>query len=197
MQKESDELIDYLQQETDKTMDSFDPNAEPTNYVHAFKKAALGRLGGAYTDSQLLAVTNDLFIAGTETSATTLRWAVLLLGHHPEIQEKMYKEIREQIGSSHPSYADRKKMPYAEAVIMELQRYANLVPLGAARRTTQPAKFMGYDIPEDTVVLPFLTGVLFSSELYPEPEKFNPSRFLDADGKVVKDPKLIPFQAGI
>jgi len=197
LKKEADDFVDYTEREMKETMSAFDPEADPTNYVHAYMKVAKDRQGETFTEVQLLGTVIDIFMAGTETTATTLRWAFLLLAHHPEMQEKMYKEIREQIGTSVlPNYADKTKLPFAKAVIMEVQRMADLTPFGVPRRTKAPTKLMGYDIPEDTIIIPFLHNVLFNPDAFPNPEKFDPYRFLDSNGKVNRDPKLIPFQAG-
>lgn len=58
-----------------------------------------------------------------ETTATTLRWAIVLLVSHPEIQEKLQKEVDDVIGSNRqPKMTDKANMPYTSAVLMELQR---------------------------------------------------------------------------
>jgi len=115
-----------------KTISAYDLDSEPNNYIHAFMKAASSENKDSYfSNSQLLATVNDLFSAGTETTSTTIRWAILYLARHPDIQEKLYQEIKEKVGvSALPSYADKTKLPFAEAVVMETQRCANLVPLG-------------------------------------------------------------------
>lgn len=148
-----------------------------------------------------MASVGSLFIAGTDTSATTLRWAIFYLAHYPEWQEKVFEEIRSRTGEEHAllNYADRTKLPLTDAVIMETQRMANLVPLGVMRRTVVESKLCGYDIPENTVVVPLLTAVLRDPKVYPNPEKFDPSRFLQP-GKIgekgAEVTHLIPFSAG-
>lgn len=181
-----------------ETVATFDPDSDANNYIHAFLKAAAAEKGPhTFNDAQLLATANDLFSAGTETTSTTLRWAILYLAHYPEFQEKLYQQIKHEVGTnSLPNYADRAKLPFADALIMETQRMGDLVPLGLMRRPLGPAKVLGYDIPENAVVLPLLTNVLHNPDVFPEPFKFNPNRFLDSTGKVVRDPQLIPFQAG-
>lgn len=195
---ENEEFAAYLEKEMDKTVATFDPDADANNYIHAFLKAAAAEKGAhTFNNYQLLATAFDLFLAGTETSSTTLRWAVLYLAHFPEYQEKLYQQIKDEVGThSLPSYADRAKLPFAEAVVMETQRLGNLAPLGVMRKPLGPTKVMGYEIPENAVIIPLLTNVLHNPDVFPDPYKFDPYRFLDATGKVVRDPKLIPFQAG-
>jgi len=197
--QEMKEFLEFVVNETKKTAATFDPEADSTNFIHAFLKAGRDSkdIENYFTDLQLHATVGDLFAAGTETTSTTLRWALLFLAQNPEIQEKIYQEIKEQVGSSAlPDYGDRPKLPFTEAVVMETQRLANLAPMGVLLRTLGPTKLMGYDIPEDTVVVSLLTNVLHNPDLYPNPLKFDPNRFLDENGKVIRDPKLIPFQAG-
>lgn len=184
-------------------MKGFDASRdEPSNYIQAFYKARQDREDNwTFTSDQLLTSVSNLFIAGTDTTATTLRWAIFYLAHNPEWQDKIFEEIRSQIGEERTllAYADRTKLPLTEAVIMETQRMANLVPLGVMRRTMVKSKLCGYDIPEDTVVVPLLTAVLRDPEVYPNPEKFDPNRFLTASKvgeKGAQITHLIPFLAG-
>lgn len=196
--KQSEGIISFTEKNLNETMSMYDPEAEANNYIHAFMKAASDEKTDSFNKAQLQATVGDLFSAGTETTSTTVRWAILFLAHHPEIQEKLYKEIKNQVGTSAlPSYADKTKLPFAEAVVMETQRLADLVPLGVVRRSVAPTKFLGYDIPEDAIILPLLTNVLHNPDVYEDPLKFNPARFLDGNGKIVRDPKLIPFQSGM
>lgn len=197
MQGDGDNFINFVIREMEKAAENFDPDSDPSNYIHAFMKARKDYQKRDCTRMKLVAAVRDLFIAGTETTSTTLRYALLLLATYPEIQERMYKEIKDQVGtSSLPSYADRTQLPFAEAVVLETQRFANVLPFGVVRRSLQPTKLMGYDIPEDTIIVPFLGNILHNPDLYPQPEKFDPTRFLDSSGKVYRDPNLIFFQSG-
>jgi len=199
IKQEAKKFTDYVENETKKTALTFDSKADPSNFIHSFLKAGRENrnVDNYFTDLQLCATVKDLFSAGADTTSTTMRWAILFMAQNPKIQEKVYQEIKEQVGVSVLlSYGDKVKLPFTEAVIMETQRLANLTPLAGLRRTLGPTKLMGYDIPEDTVVVALLTNVLHNPDLFPNPLKFDPNRFLDANGKVFRDPKLIPFLAG-
>ena len=75
------------------------------------------------TDEFLAAVIGDLFIAGSETTTTALRWSLALLAIHPDIQERMFQEINDTIGTEKlPSVHDRTKLKYVEAFYMEVLR---------------------------------------------------------------------------
>ena len=73
----------------------------------------------------------DLFVAGSETTSTTLTWAALYMVRYPEVQAKVQEELDKEVGVDRaPKMEDRVRLPYTEAVIMEIQRHGNIVPLG-------------------------------------------------------------------
>lgn len=145
----------------------------------------------------LVRVISDLFIAGGETTYTTLRWAFLFIVMHPEIQKKLQKELDEKIGRNRlPTLDDRGKLPYLEAFIFETQRISNIVPLGAPHATVKDLEFEGYHIPKGTTVISNIYAVHMNSALWKNPEKFQPERFLNEKGELVKSDFLMPFATG-
>ncbi|XP_067829978.1 cytochrome P450 2K1-like isoform X2 [Heptranchias perlo] len=150
-----------------------------------------------FNEKNLLITTSDLFIAGMGTAATTIRWALYIMMKYPAIQGKVQEEIDRVIGSERcPRMEDRKHMPYTDAVIHEVQRFANIAPMGIPRATTVDTNFQGYFIPKGTYVIPLLASVLYDKTQWEKPEEFNPSHFLDAEGKFVKRDAFIPFSTG-
>ncbi|KAH0632016.1 hypothetical protein JD844_020023 [Phrynosoma platyrhinos] len=104
-----------------------------------------------FYDANILASVLDLVMAGTETTATTLQWAILLMMKYPEIQRKVQEEIKRVLGSERaPTYEDKKHMPFATAVIHEVQRFASVVPQPKELRWGEPGQDGG---------LPFLCWV--------------------------------------
>ena len=77
----------------------------------------------------------DLFVAGSETTSTTLTWAALYMVRYPGVQSRVQAELDRELGVDRdPKMEDRGRLPYTEAVIMEIQRHANIVPLGLRHR---------------------------------------------------------------
>ncbi|GCC17901.1 hypothetical protein chiPu_0021594, partial [Chiloscyllium punctatum] len=150
-----------------------------------------------FHENNLMASADSMFTAGMETTSTTLRWGMLLMMKYPEIQRKVHEEIIRVIGSERPPRVeDRKDMPYTDAVIHEIQRFGDIVPLGITHETTVDVNFRGYFIPKGTCVIPLLSSVLYDKTQWEKPNEFNPSHFLNAEGKFVKRNAFIPFSAG-
>ncbi|XP_034988008.1 cytochrome P450 2W1 [Zootoca vivipara] len=149
-----------------------------------------------FNDDNLIASILDLVMAGTETTATTLQWAILLMMKYPKIQKKVQEEIGRVVKPGHwATYDDRKDMPYTNAVIHEVQRFITLLP-HVPRSTSVDTHFRGYFLPKGTMVIPSLTSVLMDRSQWETPHEFNPNHFLDADGKFVKKEAFMPFSLG-
>uniref|UniRef100_A0A2K5W4H1 Cytochrome P450 family 2 subfamily B member 6 n=1 Tax=Macaca fascicularis TaxID=9541 RepID=A0A2K5W4H1_MACFA len=150
-----------------------------------------------FSHRNLIINTLSLFFAGTETTSTTLRYGFLLMLKYPHVAERIYKEIEQVIGPHRPpALDDRAKMPYTEAVIHEIQRFADLLPMGVPHIVTQQTSFRGYIIPKDTEVFPLLSTALHDPHYFEKPDTFNPDHFLDANGALKKNEAFIPFSLG-
>ncbi|KYO32889.1 cytochrome P450 2K4-like [Alligator mississippiensis] len=149
-----------------------------------------------FHNDNLKSLVSNLFAAGMETTYTTLRWGILLMMKYPEIQQKVQDEIMTVLGSNPPRIKHRTKMPYTDAVVHEIQRTANILPLSAPHMTTVDVTLKGYFIPKGTYIIPFLGSVLKDKSQWEKPDTFYPEHFLDSEGKFVKKEAFLPFSAG-
>ncbi|XP_038146913.1 cytochrome P450 2B4-like [Cyprinodon tularosa] len=153
--------------------------------------------GSSFSEEQLVRHTFDLYIAGTDTTSNTLLTGFLYLMNYPQIQERCQQEIDQVLkGKERVSFDDRHNMPYMQAVIHEIQRIANTLPLGILHSTTRDTELMGYFIPKGTTIVQNMISVLSEEGQWKFPHEFNPENFLNEQGKFVKPVASIPFSAG-
>lgn len=120
-------IINILDTEIDKSL-----QGNKKCFVTEF----IRREGPDYDREELYFILRDFFAGGTDTTATTMRWAMVALANHPEIQKKLQEEIDSVISSDrYPMLLDQPRLPYVEATIHELYRWRTIVPLSIAHYT--------------------------------------------------------------
>ncbi|XP_068135084.1 cytochrome P450 2K6-like [Hyperolius riggenbachi] len=149
-----------------------------------------------FHEPNLMSTVTTLFMAGTDTTSSTIRWAISYMIQNPEIQRRVHEEIDTVIGLAQPQIDHRKNMPYTNAVIHETQRNANVLPMSLPRETTKDVYFMGYHLPKGTYIIPLLESVHYDDTQFQHPESFSPENFLDSNGAFVKKAAFMPFSAG-
>ncbi|EGW12122.1 Cytochrome P450 2B19 [Cricetulus griseus] len=193
------EILDYIERSVEQHQETLDPS-NPRDLIDTYllrmEKEKCNSHKGFHHQNLVFTVLS-LFFAGTETSSTTLRYGFLLMLKYPHVAEKVQKEIDEVIGSHRlPTLDDRTKMPYTDAVIHEIQRFSDLVPIGVPHKVTKDTLFRGYLLPKNTEVYPILSSALHDPQYFEQPDTFNPDRFLDANGALKKNEAFMPFSVG-
>ncbi|KAM4602821.1 cytochrome P450 1A1 [Polymixia lowei] len=135
------------------------------------------------SDEKIVGIVNDLFGAGFDTISTAVSWSVMYLVAYPEIQERLYQELKDKVGLDRsPLLSDRANLPLLEAFIMEIFRHSSFLPFTIPHCTTKNTSLNGYFIPKDTCVFINQWQINHDPELWKDPSSFNPDRFLSADG---------------
>lgn len=159
-----------------------------------------GEEDGFFTDDHLIMTINDIFSAGSETVITTIRWLIACLVNFPNIQAKVQAEIDEIVGRDRlPGLADRDKLHYLQAVITETHRFCTVAHLSLPHKATCDTSLNGYHIPKDTVAMFNVWAMHHDEREWQRPYEFNPSRFLDSEGRIVDVAGImsfLPFSAG-
>ena len=127
-------------------------------------------------DLNLINVLFDFFMAGSDTTAITLDWAMLLMIRNPDVQTKVRQELDQNFGSRKAKFDEKQKIPYTEAVIHEIQRKGNILPLSVWHQMKRNIDIGKYSVPSETVFIPFIGDVMNDPEHFLEPSKFKPER---------------------
>uniref|UniRef100_T1JBP5 Cytochrome P450 n=1 Tax=Strigamia maritima TaxID=126957 RepID=T1JBP5_STRMM len=176
-----------------------DESSNSENFIDSWRaEAEKSKTNSAiYNEEKLAQVLCELFIGGSDTTSVTLEWALLYLIKHPEVQTKVQKEIDDVIGKEKaPTMSDQKLMPYTQATIMEIVRLTSIVPLNDPHSPIEDTEFNGYFLPKNSSIYTNLWALHRDPEIFSQPEKFMPERFINEDNTVKRVDELIPFSAG-
>ncbi|CAJ0919082.1 unnamed protein product [Ranitomeya imitator] len=178
----TDGIQEVIAKHVEMHKETLDPN-DPRDFIDCFLIKMEQEKGKPDTEFHMEAIVNtafDLFGAGTETVSTTLRYGLMILLKHPDVEERIHQEIDKVIGRDRaPNVEDRPHMPYMDAVIHEIQRYVDLIPMGIPRKVIRDLKFRDFLIPQ-----------------FKYPNQFNPGHFLDDTGKFIRNDGFMPFSSG-
>ncbi|CAJ1048744.1 cytochrome P450 1A1 [Xyrichtys novacula] len=152
------------------------------------------------SDEKVVGIVNDLFGAGFDTISTALSWSVMYLVAYPEMQERLYQEMVDNVGLDRtPVLTDKPKLPLLEAFILETMRHSSFLPFTIPHCTSKDTSLNGYFIPKDTCVFINQWQINHDPELWKDPSTFNPERFLSPDGTEVnklEGEKMMVFGMG-
>ncbi|KAK9005197.1 hypothetical protein V6N11_042642 [Hibiscus sabdariffa] len=157
-----------------------------------------GDLEFPLTTDNIKAVIMDVFIAGSDTSFTTLEWAMSELLKNPRVMQKAQAEVRQVFNrKGNVDSEGLHELEYLKLVISETLRLHPPLPLLLPRECSQACKINGYDIPVKSRVIINAWAIGRNSEYWNEAERFYPERFLNSsvDYKGANF-ELIPFGAG-
>ncbi|HRI87345.1 MAG TPA: cytochrome P450 [Candidatus Hydrogenedentes bacterium] len=152
--------------------------------------------GSAMTDKQLRDESMTIFLAGHETTATALSWTFYLLSQHPEIAERLRAEVDSVLaGGRAPTLEDFPRLDYTRRVLTESMRMYPPVP-GADRQAVAPNEVHGIKIAVGDLILVSPLVTHHDPRWYPEPERFDPDRWLPERAAAVPKFAYFPFGGG-
>ncbi|GLU01563.1 hypothetical protein SLE2022_188690 [Rubroshorea leprosula] len=148
-----------------------------------------------YTDQIIKGIVVTMILAGTDTSAVTLEWAMSELLNHPEVLNKAREEIDTQVGEERlMDEPDVLKLHYLQSIMWETLRLHPAAPFLVPHMASADCTIGGYDVPQDTMVLVNAFAIHRDPNFWDEPESFKPERLEKEENK--ESHKLLPFGLG-
>ncbi|MBD2773613.1 cytochrome P450 [Iningainema tapete] len=152
--------------------------------------SAQDETGKPMTDAELHDELITLLIAGYETTATAIAWALYWIHRHPQIGEKLLVELN-HMGSPDPTKIVQ--LPYLTAVCNETLRLYPVATLTVPREVKDPVELMGYQLEPGTRLYGCIYLTHQRPDIYPEPKLFKPERFLE---RQFSPYEFLPFGGG-
>ncbi|KAM3278275.1 hypothetical protein ACQJBY_045870 [Aegilops geniculata] len=135
-----------------------------------------------------------MFVAGTETTSSTIEWAMSLLLNHPAVLKKAQAEMDASIGTSRMVTADDvPRLSYLQCIINETLRLYPAAPLLLPHESSADCKVGGYDVPSGTMLIVNAYAIHRDPATWEDPTAFRPERFEDGKGDGLL---LMPFGMG-
>ncbi|PHT80845.1 hypothetical protein T459_13860 [Capsicum annuum] len=144
------------------------------------------------------AIMLDMLIASMDTSATTIDWIFTELIRHPKVMKKLQNELEQIVGLNRMvEESDLEKLVYLDMVIKEGFRLHPIAPLLVPHESIEDCTIDGFDIPKGSRILVNTWAIGRDPEIWPEPEKFMPERFVGSNIDLRgRDFQLLPFGSG-
>nr|BDE26439.1 chalcone 3-hydroxylase [Dahlia pinnata] len=158
--------------------------------------------GGKLSDVEIKALLLNLFVAGTDTSSSTVEWAIAELIRHPELLEQAQKEMDIVVGRERlVTESDLGQLTLLQAIVKETFRLHPSTPLSLPRIASESCEIDGYYIPKGSTLLVNVWAIARDPKMWTDPLEFRPTRFLPGGEKPNVDVQgnnfeVIPFGAG-
>ncbi|MCB5908042.1 cytochrome P450 [Streptomyces pinistramenti] len=150
--------------------------------------------GEALSDEEVRDELVTILFAGTETTASTVSWALHAIGNHPEVERQLLAEVDEIVGDGPVTMEQVPRLEGIKRVLDETIRLHGVTLL--MRRTTEPVELGGFTVPADTEVAFSLYALHRDPALYTDPDRFDPDRWLPERKAEVPREGFVPFGSG-
>ncbi|HET8683674.1 MAG TPA: cytochrome P450 [Micromonosporaceae bacterium] len=151
--------------------------------------------GEGLSDAQVRDEVLTMLAAGTQTTATTMAWALHTMSVRDDIQDRAYAEVCDVLGDRAPAFQDVERLSYIRRLLTETLRLYPPAWL-LSRRTTSEVNLGGHILPPGASVFFSPYAVHRDPSVYPEPDVFDPDRWVTERAKQVPRPAFVPFGAG-
>ncbi|KAK3016555.1 hypothetical protein RJ639_005816 [Escallonia herrerae] len=202
--KEMDDVVQGWLEEHKMKRSLGDASSEQRDFMDAMLPALHGssdeHLEGVHADPIIKATCLAILTAATDTTMSTLIWALALMLNNEQVMKKAQEEMDINVGRERQvEEPDMKNLVYLQAVIKETLRLYPPVPLSLPHESTEECTVGGYRIPKGTRLLLNLWKIHRDPQAWPDPSEFQPERFLTGDNDIDvrgQNYELIPFGSG-
>ncbi|GJE88567.1 cytochrome P450 [Phanerochaete sordida] len=130
-------------------------------------------------------VTSTAYLGAADTTVSALGTFVLCMVMNPSVQAIAQGEIDRIVGNdSLPDFTYRDELPYISAIMYEVLRFQPVAPLGVPHRLMVDDEYAGYHLPAGAMVVGNIWAIMHDPERFPNPEAFDPTRWLTPDGQL-------------
>jgi len=149
------------------------------------------------SDNETAYLAGSIFGAGSDTTASAISISIMAAACFPKAQAKVQEELDNIIGKERaPTFADQEMLPQTSAFVMETFRWRPVSAGGFAHKATKDIIWNNYLIPKGATVMGNVWSVGRDPAYFPDPEQFNPQRWLTKEGKIKEELKSYPFGFG-
>ncbi|PIA35873.1 hypothetical protein AQUCO_03400039v1 [Aquilegia coerulea] len=154
-------------------------------------------LNAGLDDQKINALLMEMFGAGTETSASTIEWAITELTKNPRVISKLRSELINVVGDKTVKESNIPHLQYLQAFVKETLRLHPATPLLLPRRALETCKVMNYTIPKECQIMVNAWAIGRDPKTWDDPLTFKPERFMHSSVDYKgNDFELIPFGGG-
>ncbi|XP_063924970.1 cytochrome P450 4C1-like [Zophobas morio] len=200
--REEKKVVKTLHQFTNDVIAKRKSNFSSASYSERKRLAMLDlllkyRAEGANIDDEGIREEVDTFMfEGHDTTSMAICFALMLLANHRDVQNEIYNEIEEVLGEDAPSYSNLHELKYLERCLKESLRLYPSVPFISRVSGSEVKTKTGYTIPNDCMINLQIYDMHHNPNVFPDPEKFDPDRFLPENIQKRHPFAYIPFSAG-
>ncbi|KAF8885935.1 cytochrome P450 [Infundibulicybe gibba] len=154
--------------------------------------------GGSKEQEEILkGVSATAYAAGADTTVSSIATFFYTMAVNLDVRRKAQQEIDMVIGNDRlPESQDRQSLPYVEALYREIMRWRPALPLGVPHASTEDDVYKGYFIPKGSIVFANIWSMSRSEAVHKNPDKFDPERHLDGQGRLKEEGPVLAFGFG-
>jgi pentalenene oxygenase len=191
-----EQAAEYLHQTINDVIEQYRARGvDHGDLLSTMMRAEDGNGQHAMSDQQLHDEVLTLFIGGSNTISNTLAWACHEVATHPQVEKQLHAEVDEVLGGRPAEFADVPRLDYTRRVISETLR-VRTQGLFLAKVTTKDTELGGYFLPANATVIYSAHGLNHNRRIHPDPERFDPDRWLPDRAKAIPKGAFMPFGMG-